>query len=156
MISHSTGFAEFVASLWLAILLAGKFDTRVAFHEDTFRERASFIRPKGEVDDGDDTGSLNAFLLLLLSSSQRLLIRLMDRIMHACPARSAFVENIDLNARNEIFAMGKKNFIRINFLLQRFFRSDPLGSRSRINDNRCQLYPICGRWWIYEYPIDRI
>lgn len=99
-----------MASLWLTILLAGKFDTRVAFHEDTFRERASFIRPKGEVDDGDDTGSLNAFLLLLLSSSQRLLIRLMDRIMHACPARSAFVENIDLNRAKRNIRDGEEKF----------------------------------------------
>lgn len=38
------------------ILLAGKFDTRVAFHEDSF---CKFHPAKGEVDDGDDTRSLN-------------------------------------------------------------------------------------------------
>lgn len=64
------------------------------------------------------------------------------------PVALAPLSRISILTR-EILAMGKKNFVRINFLLQHFFRSfDPLGRivvESMIIDAN---YPICGRSWM--------
>ena len=133
MISYSTlyGFHEFVASSRIAarILLAGKFDTRVAFHEDSF---CKFHPAKGEVDDGDDTRSLNG---KSLSPPPFILAASFDSSNGSYDARLPAPSFVEISISSKLHCVKRKRYSRSRRNFIRKLISDPC----RVSMNRMKI-----------------